>query len=321
MAEHESTMKSYWQSRERFADLFNFLLKEKVVEAEKLSDWGTEFKAMLQSTKRCAASDGEVLVMEDDHAFYILLVVQEGASACLVMPAQAKFYAALIYREQIKKIRGRHRKEKEREQGAAAKAETYLGGYYAEDKIKPVVLAVLYASPRAWSGPRSLADMFQAPQSIAVRYSLDLSLNVLEPCAMSDEDLAQIAPGPRAVLQAMKWNENAEQLAKGLQTEAWQAMDRPAAQVVSQILALKLDIETMPAGEGGTISMGKAVEELLQQAYQKGVKEGYEQGEDEGAITVLKAVLQNLNWSPEQGLNLLNLTPEKREAYAALLKA
>ena len=47
--------------------------------------------------------------------------------------------------------------------------------------------------------------------------------------------------------------------------------------------------------------MGKAVEELLQQAYQKGVKEGYEQGEDEGAITVLKAVLQNLNWSPEQG--------------------
>ena len=116
MAEHESTMKSYWQSRERFADLFNFLLKEKVVEAEKLSDWGTEFKAMLQSTKRCAASDGEVLVMEDDHAFYILLVVQEGASACLVMPAQAKFYAALIYREQIKKIRGRHRKEKEREQ-------------------------------------------------------------------------------------------------------------------------------------------------------------------------------------------------------------
>ena len=98
-------------------------------------------------------------------------------------------------------------------------------------------------------------------------------------------------------------------------------MDRPAAQVVSQILELKLDIETMPAGEGGTISMGKAVEELLQQAYQKGVKEGYEQGEDEGAITVLKAVLQNLNWSPEQGLNLLNLTPEKREAYAALLKA
>ena len=68
----------------------------------------------------------------------------------------------------------------------------FLPGFTKEDRLTPVITLVVYFGTERWDAPRSVHQMFdQTYGEHMMSFVPDYKINLLEPAALSDEDLAQ----------------------------------------------------------------------------------------------------------------------------------
>ena len=67
-----------------------------------------------------------------------------------------------------------------------------MSGFTKEDHLIPVITLVVYFGDQRWDAPRSVHQMFgQTYDEHLMSFVQDYKINLLEPAALSDEDLAK----------------------------------------------------------------------------------------------------------------------------------
>jgi predicted transposase YdaD len=72
--------------------------------------------------------------------------------------------------------------------------------------------------------------------------------------------------------------------------------------------------------EGDEINMCKAIEDMRAEAKAKGRAEGRAEGNTERILTDLKNVMDSINVSIEEAMEILKIDPLQRQKYAARVK-
>jgi predicted transposase YdaD len=97
-------------------------------------------------------------------------------------------------------------------------------------------------------------------------------------------------------------------------------MERDSANLINIVTNSNL---TYPE-EGDEINMCKAIEDMRAEAKAKGRAEGREEGRAEGnterILTDLKNVMDSINVSIEEAMEILKIDPLQRQKYAARVK-
>lgn len=334
MSTKDVVTKEYMQLKEVFADLFNFYLHggEAIIRPEQLHEKGTE----LFDTRKSASGKAQtvkkyrdllcLLAMDDAEHSYLLLGIENQTNVHYAMPIRNMLYDALQYREQIRLVSRQHRLErqaalakKQAEPQAGAKPETpgeFLSGFLKQDRLHPVITLVVYFGADPWDGPRSVHDMFPELSPALLQYIPDYQIHLIEPAALSDEDLGKFQTNLREVLSYIKYSQDKEQLTALMQSPRFHAVRYEAAAVLQEVSGFKLNLESET--KGGEVDMSSALEQILEEYRQAGHATGQAAGHAEGQaqafLTSLQAVMQNLNLDVEEAMNALNIPAEMREA-------
>jgi len=100
-------------------------------------------------------------------------------------------------------------------------------------------------------------------------------------------------------------------------------LDRMKAEELGNILKNEYSIHLTPTLKKGVESMCNLSEGIwedgMQQGMQQGIQQGIQQGEDSSTIKALKSIMQKMNITLEDAMNLCDVPNAKRKHYADLL--
>ena len=307
MATKDVLTKEYMQLKDVFADVFNFFLFDgkPVIQPQQLREKTTE----IFETRRSSAVKGRVsshfrdllclLSMDDAAHSYLLLGIEDQTQAQHALPIRSLLYDALQYRDQIKLIT----KQRRIEQQQAQTATEILSGFQKDDHLHPVVTLVIYLGTEPWAGPRSIHEMFDDLPSDLLTHIPNYQLHLIEPAALSDEDLGKFQSNLREVLTVIKYSKDKDRLETVMQDPRFRAVQYEAASLLNELAGLKLDLTTPE--EGGTINMFIGFEQL---------KEDYKrQGKLESLLISVKSLMTNLNLDIEAAMKALNISEDQQE--------
>ena len=128
------------------------------------------------------------VIKRGEGACYVLLGVENQTNIHYAMPVRAMVYDALQYDKQVKRIAQQHRQDK----GAKPTRDEFLSGFTKRDTLIPVITIVIYFGTQKWDAPLSIHEMFdQTYDEHMMSFVQDYKINLIEPVALSDEDLAR----------------------------------------------------------------------------------------------------------------------------------
>ena len=307
MATKDVLTKEYMQLKDVFADVFNFFLFDgkPVIQPQQLHEKPTE----IFEIRRSPAGKGKaaqhfrdllcLLSMDDAAHSYLLLGIENQTQIHYAMPVRSMLYDALQYRDQIKLITKQRRLE---HQDAQTSAE-FLSGFQKDDRLHPVVTLVVYFGTEPWDGPRSIHEMFDDLPSDLLAHIPDYKLHMIEPAALSDEDLNKFQSNLREVLTFIKYSKDKDRLEAVMKDPRFSAVQYEAAALLNELADLKLNLNDKE--EGGTINMFIGFEQL---------KEDYKrQGNLESLSASVKSLMTNLNLDMEAAMKALNIPEDQQE--------
>ena len=186
--------KQYLSNPVFFADAFNYLLYDgkQVIKPEALRELDTtELAVPYGNNARVPVQKYRDLLklwnaMMDGNAIYVILGAELQDKVHYGMPVKDGLYDMLGYSKQIAEIRRSHKKKDAAGHKAAANkkdaaagegeitvengilkikltSEEFLSGLRKDDKLIPIITAVVYFGEKPWDGPRSLYDMLDIP--------------------------------------------------------------------------------------------------------------------------------------------------------------
>lgn len=200
--------KKYLSDNEKFADAFNYLVYggEQIIKADELREidttelalpYGNNAKAPVQKYR-------DILklwnAMMDDNAIYVIMGVELQDKVHYGMPVKNGLYDMLGYSKQIEEIRRSYRKQSVKNDSDAEIAaedgmvkikltsEEFLSGLRKDDKLIPIITAVVYLGDAPWGGPRSLHDMLVFKSDAIRRLVPDYQINLISPVDMDDKE-------------------------------------------------------------------------------------------------------------------------------------
>lgn len=155
MGKTDIVTKDYTEDNRVLADAFNVLVYkgEPVIRPENLRPLdstaigvpyganGTELPVQkMRDALRCFTA------MEDDNAAYLLLGLENQTDVHYAMPVRDMLYDALQYAAQVEKItkERRNTKDPKTTSGKKLSSAEYLSGFCKDDKLIPIITAVLY---------------------------------------------------------------------------------------------------------------------------------------------------------------------------------
>ena len=257
----DAVTKEFLQSKEIFADLFNFLLYDgnPVISPDRLHEINPE---LIYTTGDDPDNNSSVTkirdllmyltAMEDDNFAYLLLGIENQSTVDHDMPIRNFVYDALQYDRQKKEATRLHKKNE------------YI----------PVITLVIYWSPGKWTGPKSLHEMFSIKDKEVLSFVTDYKMNLLVPGEVDDNDLDKLKTSLRNVFKYIKCSQDKILLQKLIhEDEQYQHLDRKATQVINVITDSKLPISE----EEEEINMCKAIDDIREEARQEEYKKRIEQ--------------------------------------------
>jgi len=298
MSKRDLITKNYMQSKDVFADAFNYLLYDgdPIIQADRLHECGTNLVAVPNEEGKGIERDRDLMMymtaMEDDTATYLMLGIELQSEVHYGMPVRNMLYDAMQYERQMKEIAERHRRE--RKEGAGKKNQSsgeYLSGLNKEDKLIPVITLTMFFGAEEWDGPRRLHDMLATQKEEILEYVQDYRLNLITPAAMSEGEFGKLRTSLREVLEYIKYSKDREKLREVVeQNERYRNLEREAAAVINAVTRSKLKLEE----EKEKIDMCKAIDDMRQECI--------EQGRAEARRDMCKAIDDMRQESLEQGL-------------------
>ena len=323
--------KRYFSDNIRFADAFNFLIYDgrPVVKADQLVEldtmqiaipYGNGASLPLQKYRDLLKLWAAKM---DDDMIYVMLGGELQGSIHYGMPVKDMVYDAIGYSKQIEEARRSYKN-----QDKAAKAiddpqedegdlviddgmlkvrltsEEFLSGFRKEDKLIPIVTAVVYVGPKPWDGPRSLYDMMDIKDDRLKQFVPDYWINLISPVDMEDADIEKFRSQLNLAMRVLKHqNEDADRI---IEATGHEKIDGDTARFLNVAANLKLEIDE----KAGEVDMCMAMEKRYQKERITGAIGVYR---DYGASDedIIKKIMEKYNVTKEYVLSLLSPGPQK----------
>lgn len=197
------------------------------------------------------------------------------------------------------------------------KKEEFLSGMGREERLHPVVTAVIYYGEKAWDGPRSLADMMtDMSEEIAAafcNYGMHLiQTRESEAYAFQNRDVKLVFGACREIFRGDY--EKLEQIYGN------ESIDRELASVIAAITDTP-DIADMFREKEGEITMCEAMERLKEECRTEGRTagriEGRGEGEKQKASEIIVRMLKK-GYSEAQIMEITGVSREEVDAAQAV---
>ena len=318
--------KTYFQNREHFADLFNFKLYggRQLIHAADLKPYDSAevvvaYGNQAKQSRQVFRDNVSIWAsMQDDHSAYIILGIESQANVNYAMPVRNMHYDSTNYAGQIRRKADSYcdKKNPLNEKVKLTGAE-YLSGFRKEDRLMPVITIVVLFNADTWDGPRSIHEMLSIHDADLLKFIPDYRINLVAPADFQEDEYRKFHTPLGRVLEYIRVSRDKEKLDQLLQKDSsYRRMDRDSANLINAVTSSKL---TYPEEED-EIDMCKAIEDMRSEAEAKGREEGRAEGNTERILTDLKNVMDSINVSIEEAMDILKIDPLKRQDYAARVK-
>ena len=111
-------------------------------------------------------------------------------------------------------------------------------GLQKGDRLIPVISLVIYYSPDAWDGPRTLHEMlnWEDGRNRFKAYVPDYALNLIEPVGILQEEFSWLTTPLKQVLEYIKYSNNHEDLLRIVEQDtAFKKMNRQTVRLLNQV--------------------------------------------------------------------------------------
>ncbi|HIR13436.1 MAG TPA: Rpn family recombination-promoting nuclease/putative transposase [Candidatus Choladousia intestinavium] len=203
-----------------------------------------------------------------------VLGIENQTKADYVLPERLLLYDALGYEVQRRRIARKHRREK----SLKASAE-YLSGFKKSDKLLAQVTIVIYYGEKDWEGPRRLSDLMEIPEELEPYFNnyqiYIFSINTSDGSEFKD-------PEVRKILKA----------AYCLRRKRIEELEPMSAEEVSVLAAFVNSERLAELAESGEeeIEMCTALEEMIAEGEERGLKQGIQRGTRETAAHMVRSM-------------------------------
>ena len=309
--------KEYMRKNRVFADAFNYFVYggRQIIRPERLHEMDpAELLVLLdQKQQKTVEKYRDLLeittVKSDGKAAYLLLGIENESKPKYAEPVKIGLYDFLRYAEQVRQTEEKHRSERDWTNRGSGE---FLSGFYKGDKLIPVITLVILWDSEKWDGPRTLQEMMTIEDPVIQKYVADYQINLIEPAAMEEEDLAKLQSDLRSVLGFIKYADDKEALKNFLSNDAsLKRLDTEAAQVISACTNIKIDIKK----EEEVVDVCKAVDQMTEEARQ----EGESKGRLETLRNDVKNAMKAFHVSMEDAMNGLEVPQEDRDLIMKML--
>ena len=210
------------------------------------------------------------------------------------MPVKDGLYDMLGYSKQIAEIKRSYRKDAAEEGEITVDdgvvkikltSEEFLSGLRKDDKLIPIITAVVYFGEEPWDGPRSLFEMLDVRDERLYRFLSDYKLNLISPADMGEDEFVKFHTELGFAMKLLKHqSEDADEM---IVREGHRKVSSETAYFLNAAMKLNLEYEVEPGG----VDMCKAMEKRDQRKEVTGAIMGMrELGADDDRIiaTVMK---------------------------------
>ena len=292
-------------NNKNFAELFNrTLLADDPAAPEELEEEDIKETAFLRITKE---GGGTSLVQYRDVAkrirkerIFAILGIENQSEIDYAMPYRVLELDFVNYARQMQSIRERHDAEWKAEDGhlhrpSGITAGEYLGRFLKTDRIIRCMTLVVYWGETPWDGPTKLSDLFEGGGGAKASCAVQVDMNLLDVCRMSDEEICRYTGDLRTVFGFRKYSRDKEKL-QAFIAENQTYFNRVSETAVNALEELthspelkELRNPRYQTQEGGT-NMCQAIREMIQDGREEGIREGIRKGVKKG---IKKGILIN----------------------------
>ena len=248
--------------------------------------------------------------MEDGQTAYVLLGIENQTDIHYAMPVKNAIYDALQYGRQVSDLAAKHRADRKNQRTYKPVSDgEYLSGFYKEDRLVPVITLVIHFGAEEWDGPLSLHEMMEVKNPELLNYVQDYRIHLVDPFRLTEEELKKFETSLREVLGYIKYSGNRKQLDSFTKNNPRMTIDADAARVIRTVTNTPVEIEE----KDEEVDMCKAIEEMIEESRQNGIKEGIQTGEESGALRKAKetaCALADMGLASEQIASAVGVNQE-----------
>lgn len=274
MGKFDAESKKYLSINRIFADAFNFLIYdgEPVIKPEALHAVDTtEIAIPYGHGARVPIQKYRDIMkiwaaMQDEDAVYVLLGGEAQNRVHYAMPVRDMLYDSINYVSQVDEAKRSYRNHGEDagelsfedgELKIRLTQEEFLSEFRKDDKLIPVITAVIYFGPDEWDGPTSIHDMLKVPDERMLRVIPNYSINLIAPARIDDEDFGKFNTDLGLAMKVIKYQKTSA--VEIIQQTNHRKIDRGTAEFLNRVVNLNL-VYQEPAEEG-EVDMCKAMED------------------------------------------------------------
>ena len=313
--------KQYLGKKDAFADAFNYLIYdgEPVIDPDSLRDMDTSQIALpYGNNARLPIQKYRDLLRiwdakTDGNMIYVILGVEIQGKIHYAMPVKDGLYDWIGYSNQVEAARNSYNKKgndgKDAELCAdngvlkiKLSSEEFLSGFRKEDRLIPIITAVVYVGSEPWDGPRSLFDMLDIRDERIKPFLNDYKLNIISAVDMDEGDYQKFHTDLGFTMQVLKHQkDDADKIIEGTNHRK---IDPDAAFFLKKAANLDLEFEIEEDG----IDMCKSLENKYKEKEVTGAIEGMRiAGMNDNDI--IAKIIENFHVTKDYVLALL--TPQK----------
>lgn len=304
-------MREFWKNPERFADLFNGTVfgGVEVLKADALEEVDSNVSGVLEG-KGGRSSIGRVrdLVRKSSHGTQFVIVGIENQMAIhYAMPLRTMLYDGLGYLHETQEV-ARKRKESK----PKMTTDEFLSKFGKEDCLMPIVTIVVYYGEKVWDGPRSLLDMMGELPVELKKVVSDYKMNLVEvlredASKFQDREIRQVFEYSQAFMMADRTR--VEEL------KEQQLVTKDVAYMIGTITKATTLVKMLIKEEQEEVDMCKFLEDIMEEGRVAGRRDGMEMKEKE----TLGILMNKLNLTLNEAMDMLNITGGDREKYRELI--
>ena len=251
----------------------------------------------------------DVRKADKDHNVYRLICGIENQSGVdNTMPERVMGYDYAAYEAQIKEITEEN-KEKNRP--------AFTKRIHDEQKLAPVLTAVLYWGDKEWCGPKRLHDMLEFPQKTeAVIRPLvpDYPMNLVEVRRIPKDVREKLTSDFGLIAEYVARKQDPERLEE-LMSDQIHTIKHPEEflELLSEVandkqykeVAKKLQEE-----KEDQVTMCVIADKLVNRGREQGLEQGIEQGIERGGLLLVRALIRDGRIQFEEGAEYLNISAD-----------
>lgn len=219
----DAEAKQYLGKKEAFADAFNFLIYngEQVIDPDSLSEMDTSQLALPygNNARLPVQKYRDILkiweAMTDGNRIYVILGAELQGKVHYAMPVKDGLYDMIGYSKQVEENRKSLSKNSSDADDAEIisedgvlriklTSEEFLSGFRKEDRLIPIITAVIYVGAEPWDGPRCLFDMMDIDDERIKPFLNNYKLNIISAADMAEGDFEKFHTDLGLAMQIIK---------------------------------------------------------------------------------------------------------------------